>query len=219
MNMISDLESKKKKLIKIAYCILCLLVCILLLTVDVIRCYNKYLSGEYQLEAEATIASLKNVNLINGVRGQDYLQPVTSGIEVGTKVYMHNIHDKKCDIIYRASGTIVYANDVPLEALSYNSEDYELLTGEKQYSFTEYMQRILNYTHEQLMYGFAGGALEYNISTFTPVYSVLLIFDIIYVIYKAVSKKLTGFGHFMNGLMYVSSSLCMIISILNINFA
>ena len=216
--MISDLESKKKKLIKIAYCILCLLVFIVLLTVDVIRCYNKYLSGEYQLRAEAKIVNTEDIHLINGVRGQDYLCSAQLPNGAETVAYMYNIHNKKCDIHYEDGVRYIFAKDVPVEYLAYDSRDYKLLTGEKRYNLYEYMQRINKYTLRQLNYGYTSGILEKKIYQYVRVFSILLIFDFIYVIYKAISKTVDTFDHIMNGLMYVSSTFCLLISVFNIYF-
>jgi hypothetical protein len=211
--MITGIESKKKKIMKIAYCILCLLVCTVLLTVDVIRCYNKYLSGEYQLEAEATI-SVDYVYLMDSFHGREYIH---LGSLVGTEVYMYNIHEDKCDVRRKDAG-YVYADNVSLEDLSYNSEDYELLSGEKRLDFSEYMQRIFHYTPEQKRNGFPSGYLEIKIPPFSRAFAALLVFDFVYVIYKAASKKMNFFGHIMNGIMYVSSTFCLLISVLGIYF-
>ena len=216
--MISDLESEKKKLIKIAYCILCLLVCIVLLTVDVINCYGKYLSGEYKLKAEAKIVDTEDIHLINGVRGQDYLCSAQLPNGAETVAYMYNIHNKKCDIHYEDGVRYIFAKDVPVEDLAYDSRDYKLLTGEKRYNLYEYMQRINKYTLRQLNYGYTSGILEKKIYQYVRVFSILLIFDFIYVIYKAKSKKVNTFSHIMNGLMYVSSTFCLLICVFNIYF-
>ncbi len=217
--MISELESKKKKLVKIAYCVLCLLVCIVLLTVDMIRCYNKYLSGEYQLRAEAKIVNPEDIHLINGVRGQDYLCSAQLPNGAETIAYMYNIHDKKCDIHYEDGVRYIFAKDVPVEDLAYDSRDYKLLTGEKQYNLYKYMQRINKYTPRQLNYGYISGTLEKKIYQYVRVFSILLIFDLIYVIYKAISKTVDTFDHIMNGLMYVSSTFCLLISVSGMYFA
>ena len=216
--MISDLESKKKKLIKIVYCILCLMVCVVLLTVDVINCYGKYLSGEYKLKAEAKIVDTEDIHLINGVRGQDYLCSAQLPNGAETVAYMYNIHNKKCDIHYEDGVRYIFAKDVPVEYLAYDSRDYKLLTGEKRYNLYEYMQRINKYTLRQLNYGYTSGILEKKIYQYVRVFSILLIFDFIYVIYKAISKTVDTFDHIMNGLMYVSSTFCLLISVFNIYF-
>ena len=216
--MISDLESKKKKLIKIVYCILCLMVCVVLLTVDVINCYGKYLSGEYKLKAEAKIVDTEDIHLINGVRGQDYLCSAQLPNGAETVAYMYNIHNKKCDIHYEDGVRYIFAKDVPVEDLAYDSRDYKLLTGEKRYNLYEYMQRINKYTLRQLNYGYTSGILEKKIYQYVRVFSILLIFDFIYVIYKAISKTVDTFDHIMNGLMYVSSTFCLLISVFNIYF-
>ena len=216
--MISDLESKKKKLIKIAYCILCLLVCIVLLTVDVIRCYNKYLSGEYQLRAEAKIVNPEDIHLINGVRGQDYLCSAQLPNGAETVAYMYNIHNKKCDIHYEDGVRYIFAKDVPVEYLAYDSRDYKLLTGEKRYNLYEYTQRINKYTPRQLNYGYISGTLEKKIYQYIRVFSILLIFDLINVIHKLISRKNNLIRFIMNGIMYVSSTFCLLISVSGMYF-
>jgi len=218
MNMISDIESKKKKIIKIAYCILCLLVCIVLLTVDVINCYGKYLSGEYQLKAEAKIVDNVDLHFIDDFHGKELVSPIKGGLELGTEVYMYNIHDEKCDLDYMNSTLSLHAYDVPIQDLSYRSYDYKLLTGEKGYNLNEYMQRINKYTPKQLEYGFTSGLLEIRIYQNIRVFSVLIIFDSIYVIYKLISKKKNYVSCIMNGIMYVSSTFCLLICVLRICF-
>ena len=216
--MISDLESKKKKLIKIAYCILCLLVCIVLLTVDVIRCYNKYLSGEYQLRAEAKIVNMENIDFINYYPGRDYLCHTLPPNGVKDGVYMYNIHNNKCDIRYNSSYMYVEAKDVSLKDLSYSSYDYKLLTGEKRYNLYEYMLRINSYTPNQMKKWFPSGILEKKIYQYFRVLSMLLIFDLLYLIFKLKSKKVDFISCFMNGIMYTSSTFCLLISVFNIYF-
>jgi len=216
--MISDIESKKKKIIKIAYCILCLLVCIVLLTVDVINCYGKYLSGEYQLKAEAKIVDNVDLHFIDDFHGKELVSPIKGGLELGTEVYMYNIHDEKCDLDYMNSTLSLHAYDVPIQDLSYRSYDYKLLTGEKGYNLNEYMQRINKYTPKQLEYGFTSGLLEIRIYQNIRVFSVLIIFDSIYVIYKLISKKKNYVSCIMNGIMYVSSTFCLLICVLRICF-
>ena len=216
--MISDLESKKKKLIKIAYCILCLLVFIVLLTVDVIRCYNKYLSGEYQLRAEAKIVDMAHIDFINYYPGRDYLSHTlpSGGVENG--VYMYNIHDNECDLYYNDGYILLRAKDVSLDDLSYSSHDYKLLTGEKRYNLYEYMQRIITYTPTQMTMRFPSGTLEKEIHQYSRAFSILLIFDFLYVLYKVRSKRMDAFNHIMNGVMYISSTYCLLISMIGIYF-
>lgn len=213
MVMGSEVESRRKKIVLITYCMLCLTVSISLLTRDVIVCYNKYLSGEYQLRAEAKIVNTGDIDFINYVPGQDYLCHVPVPDGVGTEVYMYNIHNNKCDIYYDQSYYYLRAKDVSLNDLSYNSNDYKLLTGEKQYNLFEYMQRVLGYTPLQLKNGFTSGTLEDKIYQQIRVFSVLLVFDFIYVIYKFISKKKNYVSRILNGIMYVSSTFCLLISV------
>jgi hypothetical protein len=217
-DMISDMETRRKKIVTITYCILCLVVSISLLTRDVIRCYNKYLSGEYQLKAEARIVNPEDIHFINGVRGQDYLCSAQLPNGAETVIYMYNIHDKKCDIHYEDGVRYIYAKDVRVEDLAYDSRDYKLLTGEKRYNLYEYMQRINKYTPRQLNYGYISGTLEKKIYQYVRVFSILLIFDSIYVIHKLISRKNNLIRFIMNGIMYVSSTFCLLISVFNFYF-
>ncbi len=216
--MISDMETRRKKIVTIAYCILCLVVSISLLTRDVINCYNKYLSGEYQLMAEAKIVDNVDLHFIDDFHGKELVSPIKGGLELGTEVYMYNIHDEKCDLDYMNSTLSLHAYDVPIQDLSYNSYDYKLLTREKRYSLYEYMKRINKYTPNQINHGFISGALEKKIYQNIRVFSVLLFFDLIYVIYKLISKKKNYISRIMNGIMYVSSTFCLLISVFGIYF-
>ena len=214
--MISNFKTNMKKVLPIAYCTICLLVTTTILICDIQYCYSFYLSNKYQLCAEATIVNLENINFQNGNPGRDYSYPTLVGSQVGTKVYIYNIHEGTCDLIYIGEYDRSYAKDVPLNNLAYSTDDYKLLSGEKRYNILEYMQRIIGYTPDQIENGIVSGNLEKKIYQYFRVLSVLFIFDFLYVIYKIRSKKLTAFGHFMNGLMYVSSSFCLIISVLGI---
>ena len=62
--MSSDIETKRKKIIPIGYCLLCLTVFIALMAYDMIDSYNKYFSGEYQLQAEAKIVDMDHINYV-----------------------------------------------------------------------------------------------------------------------------------------------------------
>jgi len=217
--MSSDIESKRKKIILITYCILCLAVSIAFLTCDVIKCYNKYLSGEYQLRAEATIVSLENTYFEDRNPYKSFGYTPIRNIKIGADVYAYNMRSNKCDIEYRYSDEYWVAQDVPVENLEISTDDNKLLSGEKRYSIIEYMQRIFNYTPGQIKNRFPGGALEYSIPQSTHAFAILLIFDFIYVIYKAISKTVDTFDHIMNGIMYVSSTFCLLISVSGMYFA
>ena len=214
--MISDMKLGMKKILPIAYCLVCLIVSITSLACDIVKCYNLYLSGEYKLKAEATIISLENTYFEDRNPYKSFGYTPIRNIKIGADVYAYNMSSNKCDIEYRYSDEYWVAQDVPVENLEISTDDNKLLSGEKRYSIIEYMQRISNYTPGQIKNRFPGGALEYSIPQSTRAFTILLIFDFIYVIYKAKSKKVNTFSHIMNGIMYVSSTFCLLISVLRI---
>ena len=215
--MSPNMNIDKKKLLPIAYCVICLLISITFLTCDIVKSYNLYLSGEYQLRVEARIINFDNINFLNGNPGRDYSIPTLIEKQVGTEVYIFNLHSGTCDIDYRDKyDRRAYANNVPIENLEVTTDDYKLLSGEKRYSITEYLQRIITYTPIQMKKWLPSGALEKKIWEQFRVFAFLLIFDLLYIIYKTKSKKYEFTSLVMNGIMYISSTLCLLISVLGI---
>jgi hypothetical protein len=206
--MSSDIETKRKKIIPIGYCLLCLTVFIALMAYDMIDSYNKYFSGEYQLQAEAKIVDMDHINyVVESFPGLAWI----GGLEVGDEVTMYNIHDNKCDIENRERYDVyIYAKDVPIENLECTTDDYKLLSGEKRYSITEYVQRVLGYTPSQTEKCFFSGRLEIILYQQFRVFLVLLVIDIVYVIYKIRSKTFVVLSMIMNGIMCITSSFCLL---------
>jgi|GEM_PF-1760319 len=209
--MSSAVETKRKKMIPIGYCLLCLTVIIAIMAFDMINSYNKYLSGEYQLRAEAKIVDTHNINF----EYESFPHFDSLGrLEVGHEVYMYNMHDNKCDIEYRDRYEYIFAKDVPIENLEFSTDDYKLLSGEKRYNIIEYAQRVLGYTSNQRVNSFVSGTLETIIYIQSRIFLVLLVIDILYVIYKIKSKKFGFVSLVMNGIMHVTSTYCLLIIVL-----
>jgi len=214
--MRSDIETKRKKIIPIGYCLLCLTVIIVLVASEMIISYNKYLSNEYQLRAEAKIVSTDHINTnIESLPGIASL----SRFEVGDEVTMYNMHDNKCDIENRESYyENMFAKNVPIENLEFSTDDYKLLSGEKRYNIIEYVQRVLGYTPSQREKHFESGSLEVLIYLQSRVFPVLLVVDILYVIYKIKSKKFGFVSLVTNAIMCLTSTYCLfyVIGLINL---
>lgn len=175
---------------------------------DIINSYNKYLSGEYQLRAEAKIVSTDNINTeFEAPPGLAWL----GGLEVGDEVAMYNMHDNKCDVENKERyDKHMFAKNVPIENLEFSTDDYKLLSGEKRYNIIEYMQRVLGYTPSQRERHFESGSLEVLIYLQSRVFPVLLVIDILYLVYKIRSKKFGFVSLVMNGIMCITSTYCLI---------
>lgn len=206
--MSSDIETKRKKIIPIGYCLLCLTVLIALMASEMIISYNKYLSGEYQLRAEAKIVSTDTINTeFEAPPGLAWLDE----FEVGDEVIMYNMHDNKCNIENREQyDKNMLAQNVPIENLEFSTDDYKLLSGEKRYNIIEYVQRVFGYTPSQREKQFESGSLEILIYLQSRIFSVLLVIDILYLVYKIISKKFGFVSLVMNGIMCITSTYCLI---------
>lgn len=199
-----------KKSVPIAYCIICLLISSSIFSSAFLECYHEYQDNNYKLVTAAKIISIENIDSANGdhtlVEGQ-----------VGTEVYMHKIKDNACDIFYKEGDDVVYFSDIPLENLSYNHNEYEVLAGDK-LNIYEYFLRIIGYSPSQVMNGFVGGTLEKKVYQYFYVSSILLIFDVLYVVYKIKSKKFEVVSLVMNAIMCTTSTFWVLINVLGIYF-